>query len=200
MSEVQPGSPADFSNPVPVKQGVLGTKIPSTVAFGIGVLLFFMPFVDIRCNGMKLQTVNGVQLATGFEIKGPGSDDTVLGGLEKLDRNDQDLKNKTEARDPNLLALAAFILGVLTLVLSLLDKKQVITTAVITACLAVAALVGTMIDINRQVTMDVSGRRKGFDFRELDREMVISVDFTPWFYLTIIAFAVGAWFSYRRLR
>ena len=31
--------------------GVLGTKMPSTVAFAVAVLLFLMPFIDIKCNG-----------------------------------------------------------------------------------------------------------------------------------------------------
>ena len=82
MSEVPTiGDQAPDASPAP-QPGIFGTKIPSSVAFGIGVLLFFMPFVDIKCNSMTLQKVTGAQLATGFEIKGPGSDNSLVGDFE----------------------------------------------------------------------------------------------------------------------
>ena len=80
MSELQPGSTPVTTATTP-QPGIFGTKIPSSVAFGIGVLLFFMPFVDIKCNTMTLQTVSGVQLATGFEVKGQ---DPIIPCLEAL--------------------------------------------------------------------------------------------------------------------
>ena len=52
--------------PAPIAPGRMaefwGTKIPGTVAFGIAILLFFMPFIDIKCNSITLQKVSGVDL------------------------------------------------------------------------------------------------------------------------------------------
>ena len=34
--------------------GMFGTGIPSTVAFAVGVLLFFLPFMEIKCGNSTL--------------------------------------------------------------------------------------------------------------------------------------------------
>jgi len=204
MSEVQlASSSVPAAKPMP---GIFGTKIPSAVAFGIGVLLFFMPFIDIRCNNMTLQKVTGVQLATGFEIKGPGSDNSLVGSFEKMDRDDSKVTRKGEKNDPNMFALTALGLGIIALVLSLLDKKGGVTGGVITGILAAVALIGTLIDVKRKVKMDMPemGNRTrsagATDFDKLGDSMYIAVDFTPWFYIAVIAFAVGAWFCYKRMQ
>ena len=38
------------------------------------------------------------------------------------------------------------------------------------------------------------------DFDKLGDSMYIAVDFTPWFYIAVIAFAAGAWFCYKRMQ
>jgi hypothetical protein len=206
MSEEQSGSsniPASVSIQQP---GIFGTKIPSSVAFGVGVLLFFMPFLDIKCNTMVLQKVSGVQLATGFEIKSPGSDNTVIGGLENMSDDDAKLTKKGEKKEPNLLALAALILGVTGLVLSLLNAKTGGTGGIITGILAAIALIATMIDVKSQVKTgipDLRNRPRGDNASEFDKlgdSIYIAVDFTPWFYIAVIAFLVAAFFCYKRMQ
>ena len=203
--EMPPSAPATVSSSTALP-GIFGTKIPSSVAFGIGVLLFFMPFIDIRCNNMTLQKVTGVQLATGFEVKGPGSDNSLVGSFEKMDRDDSRLARKGGKNDPNMLALVALALGSIGLVLSLFDKKGGVTGGVITGALAVVALIATLIDIKRKVKMDMpefgnkAGNASETDFEKLGDSMYLAVDFTPWFYIAVIAFAAGAWFCYRRMQ
>ena len=196
-------APVTGSTPLP---GIFGTKIPSSVAFGIAVLLFFMPFIDIKCNNMTLQTVTGAQLATGFEIKGPGSDNSLVGSFEKMDTDDNKINRRGEKREANLFAMAALGLGIIGLVLSFLDKKGGLTGGVITGILGVVALIATLIDIKRKVKMDMpelgnKTRNTGTtDFDKLGDSMYIAVDFTPWFYIAVIAFAAGAWFCYKRMQ
>lgn len=205
MSEPQfPGSYNPSSAPAS-QPGIFGTKIPSSVAFGIGVLLFFMPFLDIKCNSMILQKVSGVQLATGFEIKSPGSDNTLVGSFENMDKGDTKV-NKGEKKEPNLLALAALILGVVGLVLSLLNAKAGGTGGIITGILAAVALIATMIDVKSKLKAEMPelrNRSKGNDlsgFDKLGDSIYIAVDFTPWFYIAVIAFLVAAFFCYKRMQ
>jgi len=206
MGEVQSDSsyiPPSTSVPQP---GIFGTKIPSSVAFGVGVLLFFMPFLDIKCNSMILQKVSGVQLATGFQIKSPGSDNTLVGGFEN--RNDSDTKTTTkgEKKEPNMLALAALVLGVIGLVFSLLNAKTGGTAGIITGILAAVALIATMIDVKSKVKAempDLRNRPRGDDasgFDKLGDSIYIAVDFTPWFYIAVIAFVAAAFFCYKRMQ
>ena len=196
-------APVPASTPLP---GIFGTKIPSSVAFGIGVLLFFMPFIEIKCNNMTLQTVSGVQLATGFEIKGPGSDNSLVGGLEKMNNDNTNVTKKREKKEANMFALVALGLGIIGLVLSLLDKKAGVTGGVITGILAVVALIATLIDVKRKVKMampELDNKTRSTGATDLDKlgdSMYIAVDFTPWFYIAVIAFAAGAWFCYKRMQ
>src|SRR5688500_11333608 len=151
MTEIQSTEsfiPASAPTPQP---GIFGTKISSSIAFGVGVLLFFMPFLDIRCNSMILQKVSGVQLATGFQIKSPGSDNTLVGGLENMNDADTKMTSKGEKNEPNMLALAALGLGIVGLVLSLLNAKTGGAGGMITGILAAVALIATMIDVKSQV-------------------------------------------------
>ena len=180
---------------------IFTTKIPSTVTFGVGILLFFMPFVDIKCNSMTLQKVTGVQLATGFEIKGPGSDNTLVGDFERMNDRQVDANVKQGKNDPNVFALLALALGIIAFVLSLVDSKKSLTAAVITGALSVAALMGAMIDIKRKVQVDIPEiMSSSRDSVNTGKDMYISIDFTPWFYIATLALAAATWFCYRRMQ
>ncbi len=204
MSEIQ-STDTPISASAPVSQpGVFGTKIPSSVAFGIGVLLFFMPFLDIKCNSMVLQKVSGVQLATGFKIKSPG-DNSLIGSFENMGDNDAKSNTKTEKtekKDPNMLALAALILGVAGLVFAL---KNIKTGGLIAGILAAVALIATMIDVKSKLKTELPGLNKTRDtmsdgIDKLGDDIYISVDFTPWFYIAVIAFGVAAFFCYKQIK
>ena len=183
------------------QQQIFTTKIPGAVAFGVGILLFFMPFVDIKCNSMTLQKVTGVQLATGFEIKGPGSDNTLVGDFDRMNDKNVEANVREGKNDPNMFALIALALGVAAFVLSLIDGKRTLTTGVIAGALSVAALFGTMIDIKRKVQVDIPEiMSRSADSAKAGNDMYISIDFTAWFYIATLAFITATWFCYRRLQ
>jgi len=193
MDEQQPASaPVPASTALP---GIFGTKIPSSVAFGIGILLFFMPFIDIKCNTMILQKVSGVQLATGFEIKGPGSDNSLVGGLESMNHGDNSTIKTGEKNEANIYALVSLIMGAVGLILSLLTGKSATIAGFITGVVAAVALVVTLIDVKNKVKLDLPDKIG----KKMAEGVIISVDFTPWFYIAVIAFSAGAWFCYKRM-
>lgn len=169
----------------PANSGIFGTKIPSSVAFIIAVLLFFLPFLDIKCNDMSLQKVSGIELATGFNIKGPGSDNTLFGNVEK------NTGAKGERKDPYVYALVALALGIAGFLLSLLNIKATAFGGIIIGVLGIIAMIGMMIDIKSDIKGESLGTEDG---------VKVVVEFTPWFYVTIIAFLAAAFFSYRRMR
>jgi hypothetical protein len=93
---------------------------------------------------MSLQTVSGIQLATGFKMKNNSSDNSFLNDFktDKVDETITKTTTKSDKKDPNLYAMVALGLG---------DK------------------------------------------------MNITVDFTPWFYIAVIAFLAAAFFCYKRM-
>jgi hypothetical protein len=200
-------TPATSFVPAPPSNNssVMGTKTPSVISFAIGILLFLLPFIDVKCKGDSLKKISGVQLATGYTID-MGTEDSFFGKLEKNLDDGKKTSTKGEKQDPNPYALAALVLGAAGLLLSLVRIKAGATGAFITGILSAAGLIAMYIDINRQmkssIKPDVLGppdMDSGFDKQMADMTG-ITVDFTPVFYLTILAFAAAAFFSYRRMK
>jgi hypothetical protein len=194
----------------PPQPGIFGTKIPASVAYIAGILLFFMPFIDIKCNNMSLQTVSGFQLATGFKMKNNSSDNSFLNDMktDDVDKGITKTTTKTDNKDPNMYAMIALGLGILGLLLSFTNAKAAIGGAMITGIASAGALVGLMLDIKKKVKLDMptTGKKGGDDALGLDKfsnelsdKIAISVDFTPWFYVAIVAFIVAAFFCYKRM-
>ncbi len=202
MSETT--TPVDTSTPPATDSGpgLLKTKTPSVISFGVGLLLFFVPFLDIKCNGMVLQKVSGVQLATGFKVEGPGTSNSLVGNLERFDNNNRDINLAKERRSPNIPALVALVLGIAGLVLALRDSKK---GSLIAAALATAALITTMIDVKSKLKTEISASQQegmdGFSTRgSFGDDVILSIDFAPGFYFALLAFAAAAYFSYRWIR
>jgi hypothetical protein len=213
MDTNQPASPATTYAPAPAAPGMFGTKIPSSVAFVVGVLLFFMPFVDIKCNNMSLQQVSGFQLATGFQMKNNSSGNSFLNDMksDKVDEGITKATTKTDKKDPNLFAMIALGLGVLGLLLSFTNAKAAIGGAMVTGIASAGALIGMMLDIKKKVKLDMpdmGGGKTGGDNsmgldkigQEMSDKVHISVDFTPWFYVAVVAFLAAAFFCYKRMQ
>jgi len=53
----------------------------SPAMFGLALLCFFLPFTHISCQGERVATLSGLQLATGSQIDGP--DMSFVGGARR---------------------------------------------------------------------------------------------------------------------
>lgn len=217
MDTNQPASPPVYV-PASSAPDMFGTKIPSTVAFAIAVLLFLMPFVDIKCNGMKIQSVKGLELATGFNMKSSGSDVPYLDDVktEGMDKAITKTTTKTDKKDPNMYAMIGLGLGVLGLGLCFVKNKMAAGGGMVAGVLGAGALIGLMLDVKKAVKTDMLGGltdktkdvTKG-ELPDLDSgfnkignqfsDISISVDFTPWFYIAVIAFLAAAFFCFKRM-
>lgn len=204
------------ANPAPVyapaSRGMFGTGIPSTVAFLVASLLFFMPFIDIKCNTISLQTVSGFQLATGFKMKNNSSNslfDDVK--TDKVDEKITKTTTNTDKKNPNLYAMIALGLGVLGMLLSFTKIKAAVAIAMVAGIAGAGAMIGLMLDIKKKVKLDVPGMDgktgdndigKSVDniTKDVSDKINISVDFTPWFWVAIAAFLVAAFFCFKRMQ
>jgi hypothetical protein len=198
-----PASTVSASTPPP---GLFGSKIPSSAAFAVAVLLFFMPFVDIKCNNMSLQQVSGIQLATGFKMKNNSSSNSFLDDIkpDKADEAITKTATKSDKKDPNLFAMVALGLGVLGLGLSFTNAKAALGGAMVTGIASAGALIGMMLDLKKKAKLDIPdmGNKSdaGNTLDGLGDKLNISIDFTPWFYLSVVAFLAAAFFCYRRMK
>jgi hypothetical protein len=191
----------DTNQPTPATTPVATAKRssfgPGSVSFLVGVLLFLLPFVDIKCGGTTIKEVRGFELATGFTIEDKSMNQSLFGnmGLEQSTSN-----NKAEKRDPNMFALASLGLGILAFIIAFLAKGSRSVLAAFMGLLASVALIVLMINIKTDPGLNTSSKTNnnadGFNMNLGDD--IIRVEFTPWIYLTILLFLAGAYFSWRK--
>ncbi len=174
--------------------GIFGTSLPSIATLATGVLLFLLPFIDIKCNDVSLKTVSGFELATGFSIDKNGSSPLSNG----------ESTGTKEKKEGNIYAILALAMGVVALGLSFTNAKAAIGVSMITAAGAAVALIGLMIDIKGQMkTNPVNSSASGDDplgMNKMAENINVRVEFTPWFYIAVIAFLVSAYFCFRRIQ
>jgi hypothetical protein len=199
-----PTQPPSFSTPAP-PPGMFGTKIPSSIAFVVGILLFLLPFAEIKCSGTKMMSNTGLNIATGGKWKAESG----------LTNNDQEaeLKSKTEKDkmgNAQYFAIAALGLGILGLLFSFSNTRTAGSTGILMGVLSAAALIGVMLEIkkwfnNGIAKSDMQKAQDGMDNLGLNKigdsiANKFTLDFTPWFYIAIVAFLAAAFFSYWRMR
>jgi hypothetical protein len=171
--------------------GIFGTKIPATAAFLVAVLLFLLPFAEVRCNGSALANNTGLGIAIGSEWKEAVSKN-IFG--ESLNTNNEQ-KEFNQKQDPNVFAIAALALGVLGLLIAFLNFKGGGKINLFIGLLAAVSLIAMLINLKSKAKSDTSIKSSDVNF---NMGMKITVDGTGWFYLTLILFFTAAVFSWQR--
>ncbi len=165
----------------------------SSISFAVAILLFLLPFVEIRCNGQEFATNTGLGLALGMDYKTTGQaksmENMFNSGNEQVTTT-----RKTEKQDGKMYAgaLVALLLGIGGLVLSFVKKDHGKITAAI-GILAALALLFVMV----QLQSDIDGQSQSKEESMFDQKVDVSVSFTPWYWISVLCFVLAAWFGYR---
>ncbi|MCX6316596.1 MAG: hypothetical protein NTW29_04855 [Bacteroidetes bacterium] len=173
-----------------------------TVAFAVAILLFLLPFAEIRCMNNTLAKNTGLGIAIGSQWK---SD--MMGGLKDMmdsmpGKEDSKKDFGKQMKDtPNGFAIAALVAGVIGLVVGLLQVKSRSLIVMCAGILGVIMLVALMIQMKIQLRSQMGAGKKGGDFSSSGAmDYVLSVKFTIWYYISLISFAVGGFFGYKHHR
>lgn len=175
-----------------ISKTITMNKYTSSVAYAVGILLFFLPFVEIKCNATPLYEAKGIELVTGFTVKDKA-------GISSNHFNGEDSQN--ERQQGNTFAIAAFVLGILGLILSFLNFKSQPVVSTITGVLAALCLIALLIQVKSDVgNWNTGGRPNANDdfFGNMARNIKVTAEFTAWFYLSLFSFLVAAYFSYKK--
>lgn len=166
-----------------------------SISFLVAVLLFLLPFVNIKCGNMTIKEVKGFELATGFTIENGKSNQSIFGDFG----TNQSTSNKNEKKDPNVFAMAALGLGILSFILSLGTSRGRSGIAAFLGIAGVAAMVALWMDINKQIKLEMPGDSKSSgDFNLNMDDVKITAEFTPWFYVTVVLFLVAAYICWQQ--
>jgi hypothetical protein len=138
---------------------------------------------------MTIQSVSGVQLATGFKVDTNKGTTGYFSDIANAGENNTE--RKAEKEKPNIYAALALLSAVLGLIISIAtSKKGNAVAGVIMGVLTVAALIGLLIDVGNRIKLKLPKN---------DEQLNISIGLTSWFYVTIIVFIAATFFSYKRL-
>jgi len=170
--------------------GLLGTKIPSSIAFLLGILLFLLPFAEIRCNGAAVANNTGLGIATGTAWKEVVTKSIFGSGFQN---NPSTNESKVQKQDPNVFAIAALALGVIGVLIAFLTPKGGGRFNLFVGALAAVSLIAMLIDLRSKLKSENSVKSSELD---LNAGVIVTVDGTGWFYFTIILFILGGVFSY----
>ncbi len=207
MDSNQPNQQTSYA-PAAAAPGIFGTKIPSSVAFVVGILLFLMPLSELKCGGSTFAQKSGLDMVMDKDWKSSGG-----GGF-----NQNELQTKTVAAggekkgQVQIYAAVALALALIGLLLSAaVNSKSGAMGGAVTGVLAAGAMIGLMLEV-KKITDQMIAKQAlnkaeegadsfGFDKigQSMSDNMKITVGFTPWFYIAVIAFLAAAFFCYKRM-
>ena len=181
------------TTPLTSSKGIFGTKITSTAAFVLVLILFLLPFAEVRCNGSAVANNTGLGIAMGSEWKEVVTKNLFGAPLD----NNNDKKEYGQKHDPNVFAIAAIVFGIIGLLIAVLSLKGAGKINLFVGILGAVSLIGMLIDLKSKVKSDTSVKSSDIGF---NMSMNITVDGTGWCYLTMILFIIGAIFSWQRTK
>ncbi len=202
METNQPASSTTYTATTP-PPGLFGTKIPSTAAFLVAILVFLLPFSEIKCGGSTLMNKSGLDYALGKEWK-------FAGGYGKDMMKDMGTKTGGEKEgNARIFILAALGLGVLGLLTSFAAGKTGSRIGLVSGILGAGVLIGFMFDIKKwfndglakQAAEKTTEGADSMGFEKIGNTMndiKPTLAFTPWFYIAVVAFLLAAFFCFRR--
>jgi hypothetical protein len=173
-----------------------------TIAFAAGILLFLLPFAELRCTNYTLAKNSGLGLVTGAQWKSAMMNDLQksMKGLSNKDEGKEQF-NKEMSDGPNIFAIAALAAGIIGLVFALLQTKSRSLFVLSAGILGVIMLVGLLVQLKLQLRSQLSEKKGDGGTMGMDAmNTMITIRFTLWYYLCMISFAAAAFFGYKHHR
>ncbi|MFN3396681.1 MAG: zinc-ribbon domain-containing protein [Thermodesulfovibrionales bacterium] len=134
----------------------------SPAIFGIALICFFLPWINVSCQGQKVMSFSGIQLVTGTTIEEP----TMFGPAQKR-------KVKSEA-----FALLTFLSAIAGLVLSLMKNKKGTIGTIVSGCAGIVLLLMLESKLDSDIKKETAG--------------MLQLNYDIGFYLTLVLFIAVA--------
>ncbi len=168
----------------------------STIAFTVGLLLFLLPFIELKCGNMAIVGNSGIGLATGshWKISGSWAKNELK---ERTGKGEKELDSLMK-EGPNIFAIAALAAGLFGLGIAFSAFSWRSMAGMCAGILAALMLIAVMIQYKIEMKGLTSGKKLGDDQLGLDIGGLIKIQFTIWYYFSLLAFIAAAFFNYMR--
>jgi len=182
---------------IPNKQdSFLRKRHTTTAAFAVGILLFLLPFAQLKCGGMTLAENSGIGIALGTEwkITMVGSSSDLLKDKSKIGKNDKG--NPLKGGDPNIFAIVALVTAAIGLAFGLSNQKYRAMMGLCTGILAAIMLIAVMVQFKMAMSSALSNDNSE-TLKDIEMGAVLKLQFTVWYFLSLASFAAAAFFNYK---
>ena len=162
-----------------------------TVSFAIGLLLFLLPFAELKCGSVVFAGNTGVGLAVGTEWKIAMGNDL----FGKMNSRVTKQETKDLSTGPNFFLLVAIAAVLFGMAVSFSAKQWRHVAGMCAGILACIMFIAVLIQFKLMLKASMAGVKQG----GLDHAVngLIKMSFTTWFYLSFAAFAAAAFFNYK---
>lgn len=172
-------------------------KHPVTISFTLGILLFFLPFAEIKCASVTLASNTGLGIAIGTEWNVALADTTknLLGEMsdkEKIDKSLGDI-------GPNIFAIVSIISGLAGLAFYLTKNRHKNLISMCAGIIAAIMLIAVMIAFNISISNALNDDSRTETVNAGVRK-IIGIKFTFWYYISVISFILAAFLSYKHYK
>lgn len=141
--------------------------------YGIIILLFFLPFVNLSCSGQTIMSLSGFQLITGADYQPNNMFGESMGTETKAD----------EKVDSQPLALFALLAAIIALAISFVKMRTMSLVNIVMSILGAIFLI--LLKINMDGDVKLSG------------QAVITLDYQFAYWLSIILFLAAAFVQWK---
>lgn len=172
----------------------------STITYAVGLLLFLLPFFDIKCNNVTMAELSGLSMATGGSANVSSDLKQMQNKFgDQTDDSQGSFTAKTKGSNHLFItALAALLLGILGLVLSLLNKGRGQQLNFGVGIVGVLALVASWIEASSYVKTNmqtVAGENASVAYPGI---VNFGINPTFWFFLCLLCYAASAYVGYKK--
>jgi hypothetical protein len=158
----------------------------TSIAYIVAVLLFLLPFVEVKCNNKPYAENTGFGLALGTDYRLHNQINT--GGDNKSSLK---IDVTSEKGKLYISALIALILGVAGIIISITNQRRKAVNMILGALAAISLMILAL-----QIKKDLRDQTGVDNFKVNDVQ--VSYEFTIWYYLSIISFLIASFFSFKQ--
>jgi protein-S-isoprenylcysteine O-methyltransferase Ste14 len=170
-------------------------RYTATISFAIGILLFLLPFVQLKCSSVTIAENSGVGLATGGQWNV-----TMMGGTDALFKSINASKSNSDRKAlkiaPDWFLVLAIVFAIAGIIFSVskwqMRSMAAMSAGILSAVMLIAAMVHLKILMKSQIP---TGNKS--DSLDFNMGGIVAIEFTIWYYLSLAAFAAAAFFSYK---
>jgi hypothetical protein len=173
------------------------TPYLTTISFAVGILLFFLPFMEVKCNGTALAQMRGTDMVTGSSPKMGDEFEQMTKSFDRSDNGGIDKTTKTEREGKvYVLAIIALLLGVAGFIISLMKRGGYNKMEMLFGIIGAVTLIALMVQVKNDASSQIeTGNKETDGFSSM---MKVSVNFTIWFFLCVLSYLSAAFISYKQ--